>query len=446
MWETSTAGMNSTKNQPLTFTGQTQLSMVEHALCPLDARFSLQKGFTHQTSYRFTDASGERQVAQVQVDCARGLSANDEFYLWGLLALTFAQQEPSPEFYATPHYCLRELGVIATGSKGGKSYRLFRESLSRLAGVRYENDCFFDPVRKEHRQVSFGLLGYSLPLDPQSSRAWRIVWDIQFFEICQAAGGRLRFDLALYRRLDPASRRLLLLLLKVFYRRKKSPRFSLRELAVGTLGFSDELSNTKLRAKLKRAAGVLRLEGVIFGEVQFGRRGESYFVEFCRGPLLEQVPAFADASTRIESPLIEPLTQIGLELPDAKRILKKYRRDLVRIWCDVTLVAMEKRERGFFRRSPAAYLINSLQAASRGERTPPDWFLAIQKQEERRRADEARPRPKEFVSQPTLAINPKLSGKDLVAEMIAQFRAAGQSLSDAKRNAKLFAKTRRTHS
>jgi len=438
--------MNSTKNQPLTFTGQTQLSMVEHALCPLDARFSLQKGFTHQTSYRFTDARGERQVAQVQVDCARGLSANDEFYLWGLLALTFAQQEPSPEFYATPHYCLRELGVIASGSKGGKSYRLFRESLSRLAGVRYENDCFFDPVRKEHRQVSFGLLGYSLPLDPQSSRAWRIVWDIQFFEICQAAGGRLRFDLALYRRLDPATRRLLLLLLKVFYRRKNSPRFGLRELAVGTLGFSDQLSNTKLRVKLKRASRVLRLEGVIVGDVRFGWRGQSIYVEFTRGPLLEQSPVLAGSSSIVESPLIEPLTQIGLELPDARRVLKKYRGDLVRIWCDVTLVAMEKRERGFFRRSPAAYLINNLQAASRGERTPPDWFLAVQKQEEKRRAETARPRPQDMPSEPTLAIDPNLSGTDLLAEMTAQFRAAGQSACDAKQNAERFANARRYRS
>lgn len=420
--------------------------MVEHALCPLDARFSLQRGFTHQTSYRFTDAHGQRKMAQVQVDCSRGLSAGDEFYLWGLLALTFAQHESSPDFYATPHYCLRELGVIESGSKGGKSYRLFRESLSRLAGVRYENDCFFDPIRKEHRQVSFGLLGYSLPLDPLSSRAWRIVWDTQFFEICQAAGGRLRFDLALYRRLDPASRRLLLLLLKVFYRHKKSPRFGLRELMIDTLGFSDQLSNSKLKTKLQRAGCVLRREGVIVGGVQFGRRGQSHYVEFCRGPLLEQVSGFADSSSLVESPLIEPLTKIGLELPDAKRVLKAYRRDLVRIWCDVTIVAMEKREKGFFRRSPAAYLINSLQAASRGERTPPDWFLAVQKQEERHRAETARPRPKDTLSHPTLAIDPKLSGNDLISEMIAQFRAAGQSLSDAKQNAERFANARRCRS
>ncbi len=45
-----------------------------------------------------------------------------------------------------------------------------------------------------------------------------------------------------------------------------------------------------------------------------------------------------------------------------------------------------------------------------------------------------------------LAIDPKLSGKDLVAERTVQFRAAGQSSSDAKRNAERFANARRTRS
>ncbi len=376
------------KNRPVA--GLTQLSLVEHALCPLDARQSLHGSFIHKTGYRFTDAQGERHVARVQVDCPRGLSPSDEFYLWGLLALSFAQQQPSPDFYATPHYCLRELGVIEPESKGGKSYRLFRESLRRLAGVRYENDCFYDPVLKEHRQVSFGLLGYSLPLNPKSSRAWRIVWDTQFFEFCQATGGGLRFDLTLYRRLDPASRRLLLLLQKVFYRRKKSPRFSLRELTVDSLGFSSRLSNSKLKTKLERAGRVLRNEGILAGDIHFGWRGKSYYVEFCRGRLFDEAPG---PMQTVESPFFEPLTRIGLEPSDARRVLRQYRRELVQVWCDVTLVAIEKREKGFFRRSPAAFLINNLQAASRGERTPPDWFLAVQKREERRRAETARPRP-----------------------------------------------------
>ena len=169
--------------------GLTQLTLVEHALCPLDADASLRSGFCHETSYRYSDKHGTRRTARVRVTCPDGLSANDEFYLWGLLALTFAQPDLSSELYATPHYCLAQLGIIAPNSKGGKTYRLFREALGRLAGIHYENDRFFDPLRKEHRQVRFGLLGYSLPLDELSNRAWRIVWDAQFFEFCRATGG-----------------------------------------------------------------------------------------------------------------------------------------------------------------------------------------------------------------------------------------------------------------
>jgi hypothetical protein len=78
----------------------------------------------------------------------------------GLLALALAQPEPQIEFQATPHFCLRELGLISPDSKGGKSYRLFRDALRRLAAVRYQNERFYDPVRREHREVTFGLFSY----------------------------------------------------------------------------------------------------------------------------------------------------------------------------------------------------------------------------------------------------------------------------------------------
>lgn len=369
-----------TNKKPSRFqlTGLTQLSLVEHALCPLNARASLRPALVHESAYRYTNTRGERQTARVRVVCPDGLSSADEFYLWGLLALTFAQQSPSPDFHATPHYCLRELGVLSEGSKGGKSYRLFRESLGRLAGVRYENDQFFDPLRKEHRQVAFGLLGYSLPIDPNSCRAWRIVWDAQFFEFCQATGGSLRFDLARYRRLDPASRRLMPLLQKVFYRRRDSPRFDLRELAVDVMGFSDSLSLSKLIRKLERVASALREAGVIAGAPSFEQRGANWCVRFTRGKSL-QAPSAAGVGA--PSPLLEPLGRIGLDDADARRLVRRYKVEQVRLWSDVTLAAMETRGRGFFRKSPAAYLVDNLKAAARGERTAPDWFVATRKRE-----------------------------------------------------------------
>ena len=163
-------------------TGMGQLSLVEHALCPLDSRTSLRQNLHHTSEYRYTDADGRGQSAKVVVHCPAGLSSGDEFYLWALLALTFAQPKPQIEFQATPHFCLRKLGIISPDSKGGKSYRLFREALRRLSAVHYQNERFYDPIRREHRTVSFSLFSYSLPVDVDSSRAWRIVWNPLFFE------------------------------------------------------------------------------------------------------------------------------------------------------------------------------------------------------------------------------------------------------------------------
>ena len=226
-------------------------------------RTSLRENLRHEAEYRYTDADGVPRTARAVVYCPAGLSPGDEFYLWGLLALTFAQPDPRVEFQATPHFCLRKLGLISPDSKGGKSYRLFRDALRRLSAVRYQNERFYDPIRREHRAVSFGLFSYSLPLGSDSSRAWRIVWDPLLFEYCQAAASQLSFDLETYRSLDHASRRLFLLLSKVFWRSPLSPHFDVRHLAVNVLGFSANLASRTLKAKVKRCAEVLRQHDVL---------------------------------------------------------------------------------------------------------------------------------------------------------------------------------------
>ncbi|HEU5115859.1 MAG TPA: hypothetical protein VFT74_04215 [Isosphaeraceae bacterium] len=80
--------------------------------------------------------------------CLFGLSPGDEFYLWGLVALTLSQPVPLMEFHTTPYYCLSELGLIdAKGRQergGGKNYALFREAIARLSGVTYRNHRFYD--------------------------------------------------------------------------------------------------------------------------------------------------------------------------------------------------------------------------------------------------------------------------------------------------------------
>ena len=44
-----------------------------------------------------------RRAAHVRMICPLGLTPNDEFFLWGLLALTLSQPDPIAEFQVTPH-------------------------------------------------------------------------------------------------------------------------------------------------------------------------------------------------------------------------------------------------------------------------------------------------------------------------------------------------------
>lgn len=437
-------------------TGVGQLSLVEHALCPLDFRTSLRENLRHEAEYRYTDADGNAQTATVVVHCPAGLSAGDEFYLWGLLALTLAQREPQIEFQATPYFCLHKWGLISTESKGGKSYRLFREALRRLAAVRYQNQRFYDPVRREHREVTFGLFSYSLPLDPDSSRAWRIIWDPLFFECCQAAAGQLSFDLPTYRELDHASRRLFLLLSKVFWRRKRSPCFDVRHLSVHVLGFSASLATRTLKAKVERCVGVLQNRELLATPTNtnaalFRKQGKGrYAAEFLRGAYFDRPRARKKPLAIEDSPLHDPLRAIGFDSAAIGRILARFRVEQIQLWADVTLAAVERKGPSFFRRSPQAFFMDNIQHAARGERTPPDWFWELRKEEQRRRADHARrmrsrrgPSPQKIAAPTaqtaTQALDLDRSPDELTADLVAHFLAVGQTESIALRNAQRLA-------
>lgn len=435
--------------------GLGQLSLVEHALCPLDARASLCENLRHESEYRYTDVAGQSRTAKVVVHCPAGLSPGDEYYLWGLLALTFRQPDPRIEFQATPHFCLRKLGLISADSKGGKSYRLFREALRRLSAVRYHNDGFFDPIRREHRAVSFGLLSYSLPLAPDSSRAWRILWDPLFFEYCQAAGSHFAFDLETYRLMDHASRRLFLVLSKVFWRRAISPCFDLRHLAVHVLGFSPELATRTLKAKVKRCAEVLRRHDVLAAadassSDPFRKQGTGrYLAHFARGSHFAKRRDGRDCAVVEDSPLYEPLRDIGFDPAGIARILTRFPVEQIQLWADVTLAAMETKGPSFFRRSPPAFFTDNIQSAIRTGRTPPEWFWSLRQEEQRRRTAQLRrrrlsralsargePRKQGFADR---AFDFDQSPDELIADLLACFRAAGQSETEALRNAQRFA-------
>lgn len=427
-------------------TGHGQLTLVEHSLCPLDTAISLAENLIHSVKYHFTDKNRHLQTAVARVFCPLGLSPNDELFLWGLLSLTLSQPQAGPEFFATPHYCLRQLGLIDHQTRrGGRQYQQFADSLTRLAAVVYQNDRFYDPVRAEHRHVSFGFLSYSLPLDPESSRAWRISWNPLFFEMVQAASGGFRFDLKTYRGLEPASRRLFLLLSKIFQRRATSPQFDLHNLACDVLGFSPSIAAADLKKKIRRCVDRLGEVGVVASGDEtdiFEKQGAGrYRILLHRGPYF----ARKGASSRLdvsESALSETLGSLGVEASTARRVIEHYPARLLQEWADITLAARERFGQSFFRKSAAAYFIDNVKNAAVNQRTPPDWWLELRKAEVRARAVQDR-RNNEARAEKVNTDEQSGEAREVftrvMGEIFNEFQAAGQSPEIAMANARRFA-------
>lgn len=374
--------------------GLGQLTLVEHALCQLDTRQSLRPLGQFHTGFYYSEPSGERKFANVVVASAFGFSADTEYYLWGLLALTFNQPTPSRVFSATPYFILRKLGL----SLGGKNYVEFKAALDRIAGLSYRCDAIYDPIRGERRRAAFQFLSYSLPLFDDSQRAWQFTWNDQFFDLCAATGGKLFFDLTsdTYRQLDSASRRLFLLLHKVFWRKTQSPSFDLRHLAVNVLGFSADRPTSKLKFDVTRcierllAGGLLALpHGVSSPAELFVKQGVGrYQVRFQRGPYFEttSVAKVAHAASSLaDSPLYDPLRTLGFEDRQIRWLLKTYSAGRIELWADITLAKLEHDGPKAFTVAPQAYLVDNLKH----ERTKPDWYLDLKKREAERHKQSA---------------------------------------------------------
>ena len=358
--------------------------MAEHSLCPLDTRVSLVENLAHETRFRYSDSKGRRQTAQVKVVSPRGLSASDEFYLWGLLALTLSQPGDRHELVATPHWCLKQLGVVDSGSgRGAEHYRLFRDALRRLAAVSYFCDSFYDPSRSEHREVSFHFLSFSLPVDPASSRAWCLNWDRTFLDLTKHGSSHLRFDLQLYRSLDPASRRLFLFTSKIFHRREHLPQFDLKHLAVDVLGYSATVSTRDLRIKVIRCLKRLEENDVIHDWSVTRVRRNHYVMNARRGRHFDRRQK-SEQNHRELQPVIETLISIGFEAGAAVRLNRRYPTRLLELWADITLAKLEHQGLSSFRKSPMAYFVDSVSKASKGLRTPPDWWHESRRSESNR--------------------------------------------------------------
>jgi hypothetical protein len=128
------------------------------------------------------------------------------------------------------------------------------------------------------------------------------------------------------------------------------------------------------------------------------------------------------------------LRTLGFDEPAIPGILRRYSPAQIQLWADVTLAALERKGKEFFKRSPQAFFVNNIREAATAGRTPPDWWLALRKEEERRegaldrrRRATAKDKPAAGNSRkPERAIDAAASVEQLVASVLrrAKSRAA----------------------
>jgi hypothetical protein len=370
--------------------GIAQLSLLETALWPLKS--GVVEGSTFDTTYRFT-TEGQGREASVSVYAPHGLQSNDEYILWGLLGTCLSRKQPEPTLLATPYWIIKRLGM----SMGGFQYDQLRASLERLAGVAYRNTAFYNPVTQQHERITLHFFSSFLPTrgrggDVDTERVWRIEWSPMFFQMCQATGGSLLFDLDVYRQLSPAARRLFLKLKDRFWRMKRV-FMNVDDLTINGLGFSADRPLKKRKYDLTGCIGELLDHRIIeLGRGQteprdlFIKRAKGlYIVQFFEGEYFRHPLAGSTASRLqkiMDDPLFEPLKAIGVDDAGIHRLFKNRSRGLIQRWIHITDVAMHEKPRGFpgFRSSPAAFLMDGVQ----NERMPPDWIHAHQRECQRR--------------------------------------------------------------
>ena len=355
----------------ITREGIAQLSLLETALWPLKA--GLRCTPTFDTAYSFKVGT-ETRKARVSVYAPLGLQSIDEFVLWGLMGMSLSHKQPDPVLMATPYWIIQQLGM----SIGGFQYDQLRASLERLAVVAYQNTAFYNPVTQQHERVTLHFFSSYLPTrgreaEVDADRAWRIEWSPMFFQMCQATGGTLLFDLDLYR---------------VF--------MNVDDLTIHGLGFSADRPLKKHKYDLTSCIRELLDHGTIeLGRGHhdpndlFLKRGKGvYVVQFFEGDYFRHPPAQRtppQPRAIADDPLYQPLRTIGVDEAGIRRIFKQYSRGLVQRWIRVTDAAMHEQPHGFpgFKTSPAAFLIDAIQ----NERMPPDWIYAHEKERKRQEWD-----------------------------------------------------------
>ena len=212
-----------------------------------------------------------------------------------------------------------------------------------------------------------------------------LTWDQSFFELAKHGASHLRFDLQLYRSLDPASRRLFLFVSKIFHRRDTLPRFDLRDIAVDVLGFSVDVAMRDLRMKVLRCLNRLEAAGVVNSSEVTRIEKNRYVVSAFRGSHFDGNNRTAPPSRDVQ-PVLETLLGLGFEPKAAHGLIRRYPTRLLEEWADITQAKIERQGLKSFRRSPMAYLVDSVSKAHKGLRTAPDWWDEVRRSEARQAA------------------------------------------------------------
>jgi hypothetical protein len=184
----------------------------------------------------------------------------------------------------------------------------------------------------------------------------------------------VKFDLKLYKTLSPAARRLFLLVLKVSYGKRRLPVFELRHLAVDVLGFASTLAVRDMKVKVRKTLEQLEAVGAVQNSTITKGDHSRWLIAFERDVSLQHIQRSGTLAAEHDSPVIDGLLTVGFDHGAAARIVQRYSHRLVADWIDITLAARERFGETHFRKSPMAFLLDSLKKAQSGERTPPDWW------------------------------------------------------------------------
>ena len=365
--------------------GYAQLSVIETALSPLDPAMLQDKFF--ETHYHYTNAAGERQQAEVKVGYAfEPLKPNDDFILWSLLSLTLRHSD-NHILTATPYWLLKNLGMFT----GGHQYQVLRDAVERLSQLLYRNTGFYNPLTQTHERWQFAFVASHLPVSLEADRLWKLVWNQPFIEASRATGGRMLFDLELFRSLgSPATRRLFLKLADRFYRSARV-HLDLNDLTTNGLGYSPTVPLKVRKQKLLRCLDTLLANGIISlgtghqstHDLIVKREKGRYLVILFRGPYFDKPSVdAAPKKNPKDDPLYEPMQTLGIDEPMIGKLLATSSRHVLDRWLRITEAATKGKPAGFpgFKVSPAAFFVDGVL----NERMPPDWMYQLEKVERRK--------------------------------------------------------------